>query len=99
MELTIQKPVIAIALRRGETLTLHDARGLRIVGQSGVVWITEERGEADHIVQPGFHFTVTRAGRTVLEALKTGVVEIDETDGVHYTPQPVRVLIGSTQSY
>jgi DUF2917 family protein len=79
MKLVLGQPVVTLALARGETLSLDDARGLRIVGRSGLVWVTQERSPADHLMGPGAQLTVTRAGRTVVEALAPGLVEIGRT--------------------
>jgi len=68
MELTLQAPVLALAA--GEVLTLDDARGVRIQARTGSVWVTEEANLRDHILGPGDALVVTRAGRTLIQAMK-----------------------------
>jgi hypothetical protein len=76
MKLAIRQAAVTLALARGETLSLDDARGVRIGARSGVLWVTQERGDGDHFVRPGGHLTVTSAGRTVVEALDHGFVQL-----------------------
>ena len=74
MKLDVLKPVLV--LEPGEVITLDDAEGTRIVARSGTVWVTEEGAVADNIVGPGGSYTVRRAGRTVVQALKTAWVSL-----------------------
>ena len=67
---------ITLELARGEIVSLVDARGVRIGARDGGLWITQERSRADHFVAPGAQFTVTRPGRTVIEALDGGRVQL-----------------------
>lgn len=76
MKLSIRQPAITVALSRGDMLSLDDARGVRIGVRRGALWVTQERGRADHFVGPGAHFTVSRSGRTVVEALERGLVQL-----------------------
>jgi hypothetical protein len=78
MELINRHVDVTIALARGETLSLHDARGVRIASQDGVVWVTQERSDADHFLVPGAHVTVTQPGRTVVEALDPGSLQLSQ---------------------
>ena len=76
MKLSIRQAAITLALSRGDMLSLDDARGMRIQVRHGALWVTQERGRADHFVGPGAHFTVSRRGRTVVEALERGLVQL-----------------------
>src|SRR5690348_16299569 len=76
MEYVIGHGAVTIGPARGETLSLDDATGVRIASLGGVVWVTQERGDADHFVEPGAYVLVTRAGRTVVEALGAGRVKL-----------------------
>jgi hypothetical protein len=87
MQVVMARPAIAIALERGEALSLKGARGFHIVGESGTVWVTQECCDVDHIVGPGDRLTLTMTGRTVVEALSAAVVriaqEIAAVDAAH----------------
>ena len=72
----IYEACITLALARREAVSLDDARGIRITARTGLLWVTQERGRFDHLVGPGSHFTVTRAGRTVIEALEAGCAQL-----------------------
>ena len=76
MELRAQAPVLSLAA--GEVLTLDDARGIRIHARTGTVWVTEEANLRDHVLGPGEALVVSRAGRTVIQAMKPSWVALDE---------------------
>jgi hypothetical protein len=76
MKLSIRQAAITLALARGDMLSLDDARGVEISVQRGALWVTQERSRADHFVGPGARFTVSRRGRTVVEALERGLVQL-----------------------
>ena len=67
MQLRLDAPVLA--LEPGQVVTLDDAVGTRIEARSGTVWVTEEGDRDDHIVSQGQSLVVTRAGRTLVQAL------------------------------
>jgi hypothetical protein len=68
MDMIIERPVIS--LEPGQVVTLDDAKGVRIRSNEGVVWVTYEDSFNDLIVGPGQTLTVTRNGRTVVQALQ-----------------------------
>ena len=74
MELHASNPVLA--LEPGQVVTLDDAAGRSIRAKSGLLWITEEGSNRDHIVSQGNAHIVRRAGRTVVQALRTAWVAI-----------------------
>ncbi len=76
MNLRLEAPVLA--LQRGEVITLDDARGVRICPRGAKVWVTEEGDSSDFVVNPGEDFVVTRAGRTVVQAIDTTWVDLKE---------------------
>ena len=75
MSHTPYKPFVA--LETGQVLSLDDARGLRIRGKAGTVWITEEGDLDDHIVGPGEIRVIAHDGRTVVQALAHSWIAID----------------------
>ena len=74
MELNVPHPVLA--LEPGQVLTLDDAAGVRVTARSGIVWITEEGSEKDHIVASGEDFVLRRGGRTLVQALQPAWVAL-----------------------
>jgi hypothetical protein len=74
MQLHVNEP--RLYLHTGQVLTLDDAAGKRIHAAMGLVWVTEEDERDDHIVAMGDSLTVTRDGRTVVQALAPSWVEI-----------------------
>lgn len=57
-------------LQRGQTLCMDgDRRGLKLHCLAGQVWITQPGDKMDHLIPAGHDFTVTRAGRVVIQAL------------------------------
>ena len=81
MELHLNAPVLALAA--GEVVTLDDVRGIRIQARLGTVWVTEEANPRDHVVGPGESHVVSRAGRTVIQALQPAWVAIGEPKAVN----------------
>ena len=67
MNLQLEAPVLA--LEAGQIFSLDDACGTSIQAWAGTVWITEEGEPRDFVVGPGEAFVVTRAGRTLVQAV------------------------------
>jgi hypothetical protein len=67
MNLRLDSPDLCLAA--GQLLSLDDARGMRILPSAGTLWITEEGEPRDFVVGPGEAFVVTRAGRTLVQAV------------------------------
>jgi hypothetical protein len=59
----------SIALRKGEILRLHRARGQRIEALSGYLWVTMDNDLRDIVVAPGHGFRVDGDGDTLLSAI------------------------------
>jgi len=59
-----------LALPRGQTLRLRDARGARIECLAGSLWITQHGDRRDVTLQPGESFTLDRDGATLLYAFE-----------------------------
>jgi Protein of unknown function (DUF2917) len=76
MEITSKAPVLALAA--GDVVTLDDARGVRLHSRAGTVWVTEEANPRDHIVGPGQALVISRAGRTVIQALQPAWIALGE---------------------
>ena len=67
MNLRLDSPDLCLAA--GQLLSLDDASGMRILPSAGTLWITEEGEPRDFVVGPGEAFVVTRAGRTLVQAV------------------------------
>jgi hypothetical protein len=55
-------------LRRGQTLKLRDGAGATICAREGVVWITEEDGAADVVLERGRCHRLARPGLALVQA-------------------------------
>ena len=68
MQIELASPLFA--LEPGQVVSLDDARGTCIRARYGAVWVTEEGSVKDHILRAGTSHVVSRAGRTVVQALE-----------------------------
>ena len=67
-----------VALESGQVLTLDDAEGVHIRPRAAKVWVTEEGDCSDFVVSPGEDFVVQRTGRTVVQAIDSTWVDLEE---------------------
>jgi hypothetical protein len=86
MKLRTKAPLLA--LEPGQVVTLDDAKGTRIVARTGLVWVTEEGDNRDHVVGPGDALIVAHSGRTVVQALKSAWVSLTEAMVAANDPAP-----------
>jgi hypothetical protein len=68
--MNIKATTALLALARGATLTLDDARGALVRCLNGRLWITQERDRKDYFVEAGSTFRIDREGPTVVEAAR-----------------------------
>jgi hypothetical protein len=64
----------SLELRKGQVVSLSDAKGLEIRVTRGTLWITQENDERDRVLKAGDHHFVGSAGLTVLSALNGSAV-------------------------
>ncbi len=76
MHLVLDMP--RLALEPGQVVSLDDACGALIEPTGGRVWITEEGERKDFVVRSGETFVVSRAGRTVVQAVERVWVTLRE---------------------
>jgi len=74
MDMIIEAPVIS--MRPGQVMTLDDAAGVKIRAVEGVVWVTYQNNATDMIVGPNQTLTLSRNGRTVVQAMRPGHVAL-----------------------
>lgn len=67
-----------VVLEPGQVLTIDDAKGVHIRPVGAKVWVTEEGDCSDFVVNPGEEFIVSRKGRTVVQAIDTTWVDLQE---------------------
>jgi hypothetical protein len=72
----LKPPVVRIQLARGKAVPLRDAAGRTVYAHVGRVWITEENGAADVVLQPGESFLLARPGLAVVEAFGDASISI-----------------------
>jgi hypothetical protein len=68
--MNIKANTALLAMARGATLTLEDARGALVRCLNGRLWITQEHDRRDYFVDAGGTFRVDREGPTVVEAAR-----------------------------
>lgn len=66
-----------VELRRGSLMRIAGAPGLTVHVWTGMLWITEEGDRADHLVQAGGAFRLTRPGVALVSALQTASLSLD----------------------
>jgi hypothetical protein len=62
--------VLEAALRKGQTVRLHDALGMEIQVNQGCLWLTQERDVQDHVIEAGGSFRIDHPGVALLTALR-----------------------------
>jgi len=65
-----------VELEQGNLLPLDRAKGVRISCVEGSLWVTEERGTADIVLQPGQSYEVEATGRTLVQAMNRSRVAV-----------------------
>jgi hypothetical protein len=63
-------------LARGEAVPLRDVQGRTVRAHSGRVWITEENGTGDVVLEPGESFRLAHPGLAVVEAFSDASVSV-----------------------
>jgi hypothetical protein len=59
-----------IQLEAQRFLTLHGARGTRVLCLAGRLWLTQDRDTADHILGPGDAFEIGVQGAVIVHGLR-----------------------------
>jgi hypothetical protein len=65
-----------IQLVRGEAVPVRDAKGRTVRAHAGRVWITEENGTRDVVLEPGESFRLAHSGLAVVEAFSDASISI-----------------------
>ena len=73
----MSKPKFVVELDQGSLLPLDSAKGVRISCVEGSLWLTEERGAADVVLQPGQSYEVEATGRTLVQAMSRSRVAVE----------------------
>jgi hypothetical protein len=66
-----------VELEQGDLLPLDRAKGVRVSCVEGSLWLTEERGAADVVLQPGQSYEVEATGRTLVQAMSRSRVAVE----------------------
>jgi Protein of unknown function (DUF2917) len=75
--MTLELSNAALRLSSGQTLKLRDSAGHTICASDGAVWITEENGRKDVILQAGGCYRVETPGLTVVQAFADSAVVVN----------------------
>lgn len=65
-----------LALARGDSLSLDDARGTTVRVGRGQLWITQYGDPTDHVLEAGDSWAVERNGRTIVQAQRDALVDL-----------------------
>jgi len=65
-----------LLLARGETVPLRGVQGRTVRAQYGRIWITEENGSRDVVLDPGESFQLAHSGLAVVEAFTDASISI-----------------------
>lgn len=58
-----------IELRKGQVISVYEAKGLEIRVTRGTLWITHEDDDRDCVLKAGDHHFIASTGQTVVSAL------------------------------
>jgi hypothetical protein len=72
----MSNPKFVVELEQGDLLPLDRAKGVRVSCVDGTLWLTEERGAADVVLQPGQSYEVEATGRTLVQAMSRSRVAV-----------------------
>jgi len=65
-----------IVLARGEAVPLRNGQGRTVRAHAGRVWITEENGTRDVVLEPGDSFRLVRPGLAIVEAFSDASISV-----------------------
>ena len=84
--MNIKTTAARLQLRRADTLTLDDARGVLVRCLEGALWITQHDDQADHVIAAGQVFRVDRKGPVVVQATRAARLAIESPDALALEP-------------
>ena len=76
-----------ICLEAGQVLSLDDAEGTTLAAERGTLWVTEEGDARDHIIEPGETFVIAKAGRTVVQAMQSASISLQQAGSAANDPE------------
>ena len=65
-----------LPLAQGSLLCIDDGREMRVHAWDGCLWITQERDRRDVTLKAGESFRIVRRGRTLIHAVRGGVIAL-----------------------
>jgi hypothetical protein len=65
-----------VELAQGDVLPLDNAAGVQVSSLEGSLWLTEERGVGDVILEAGESYEVATEGRTLVQAMSPARVAV-----------------------
>jgi hypothetical protein len=76
MKIELENPTLTLA--RDGLIALRDAQGTRVACLTGALWITEDQGRYDIILEAGESVTLRRRGLTLVMALQPASLQLSE---------------------
>lgn len=77
---TACKKGLTIRLEKGELHTMPaDRCDQMLTVQSGIFWVTQENNSHDYVLKTGESLSLSGKGIVVIEALQSGVIELQES--------------------
>jgi hypothetical protein len=74
----------SLPLARGGVLRVEDGQEMLVHAGSGCLWITQEREQRDILVEAGQRFRISRAGVTLIMALRDSVIALSSPYGRYF---------------
>ena len=80
-----------VELAQGDVLPLDNASGVQVASLEGSLWLTEEHGKGDVILNPGESYAVEAKGRTLVQALSAARVAVQSAGAPQLGFTPLRL--------
>jgi hypothetical protein len=72
---------VVIELAAQSLVSLQDSEGTRVYCLQGALWITEERGRRDILVETGGFHRLADGGRTIVQAMGASRIAVEAPSG------------------
>lgn len=84
-----------LCLADNHPLSLHDARGLRIVCMAGTIWLTVDGEAGDVFLHPGESHCIVSNGLALIESIGSGRIRLERPQRLAGLRQQLARLAGT----